>query len=105
ARAFGVKTGMSAFEAEQLCPYIIGLQAHYERYKSISQEIQTLLSDFAMDVEKYSMDEYFLDINFLKGASRKKITAYGREIQNLLHHEIGLICSVGISYSKTYAKL
>lgn len=105
ARAFGIKTGMSAYEAEQLCPYLIGLQANYEKYKGVSREIEAVLNEFAMDVEKYSMDEYFLDINFMKDRSRSEIQAYGQRLQNLLYNETGLVCSIGISFSKTYSKL
>ncbi|GAA5521145.1 DNA polymerase IV [Aliifodinibius salicampi] len=105
ARAFGVKTGMSAYEAEQLCPYLIGLQAHYEKYKGVSREIEAVLNDFAMDVEKYSMDEYFLDLNFMKDKDRTEIKEYGEQLQEVLYRETGLVCSVGISYSKTYSKL
>ncbi len=104
-RAFGIKTGMSAYEAEKICPYIIGLQAHYEKYKGISYQIEHVLNSFAMDVEKYSMDEYFLDINFLKGEPRRKIEAYCSELQNLIFQETGLVCSLGVSFSKTYSKL
>lgn len=105
ARAFGVKTGISAFEAEQLCPWAIGLQADYEKYSSISKLIEKTLKDFAPTVEKYSMDEYFLDINFLKGSSREEIRRYGEALRNLIYQEVDLVCSTGISYSKTYAKL
>lgn len=105
ARAYGIKTGMSAFEAEQICPYIIGLQAHYEKYKGISRQIQHVLHSFAMDVEKYSMDEYFLDINFLKDKPRTDIENYCKELQKLLYEDTGLVCSIGVSISKTYAKL
>lgn len=105
ARAFGVKTGMSAYEAEKLCPYIIGLQAHYEKYKGISFEIEEVLNQFAMDVEKYSMDEYFLDINFLKDKSREEIKNYCQELQDLIYNEVGLVCSIGVGTSKTYSKL
>jgi DNA polymerase-4 len=105
ARAFGIKTGMAAFEAEQLCPYLIGLQAHYEKYKGISRQIQQVLSQFAMDVEKYSMDEYFLDINFLKNKPLSAIRNYCFELQETIRNEIGLACSIGVSNSKTYAKL
>lgn len=105
ARAFGVKTGMSAYEAEKLCPYLIGLQAHYEKYKGISYEIEEVLHSFAMDVEKYSMDEYFLDINFLKDKPRVAIEEYCTELRDLIYNEIGLVCSIGVSTSKTYSKL
>lgn len=105
ARTLGVRTGMSAFEAERLCPYIIGLQAHYEKYKGISREIETVLKDFACDVEKYSMDEYFLDITFLKDKSYGAIRNYGHTLARHIADETNLRCSIGISYSKTYAKL
>jgi len=105
ARALGIKTAMSAYEAEQICPYIIGLQADYEKYKGISALIEDVLNDFAPTVEKYSMDEYFLDINFLKYKSRQEIIRYGKALRNLIYKEIGLVCSIGISYSKTYSKL
>jgi DNA polymerase-4 len=105
ARALGIKTAMSAYEAEQICPYIIGLQADYEKYKGISALIQDVLNDFAPTVEKYSMDEYFLDINFLKDEPRKEIIRYGTALRNLIYKEVGLVCSIGISYSKTYSKL
>src|SRR5699024_2050886 len=105
ARALSVKTAMSAYEAEQKCPYIIGLQADYEKYKGISGLIEDLLHDFAPTVEKYSMDEYFLDINFLGDKSRPEIERYGKALRNLIYREVGLVCSIGISYSKTYCKL
>ncbi len=105
ARALGIKTAMSAYEAEQICPYVIGLQADYEKYKGISGLIEDVLRDFAPTVEKYSMDEYFLDINFLKNKSRQEIEQYGKDLRNLIYQEIGLVCSIGISYSKTYSKL
>lgn len=105
ARAFGIKTGMSAYEAEQLCPYLIGLQADYEKYKGVSALIEDVLHDFAPTVEKYSMDEYFLDINFLKDKPREEIRRYGADLRNLIYREIGLVCSIGISFSKTYSKL
>jgi len=105
ARALGIKTAMSAYEAEQICPYIIGLQADYEKYKGISVLIEDVLEEFAPTVEKYSMDEYFLDVNFLKNKSRQEIEQYGADLRNLIYREIGLVCSIGISYSKTYSKL
>jgi DNA polymerase-4 len=105
ARAFGVKTGMSAFEAEQICPYLIGLQAHYEKYKAISKLLNELLQGFAMTVEKYSMDEFFLDINHLKHKSDKELLDYCRKLRYLIHKEIGLVGSIGVANSKTYSKL
>lgn len=105
ARMFGVRTGMSAFEAEQLCPYLISLQADYEKYRGMSYLVEEILHDFAADVEKYSMDEYFIDLNFLKDDSRAHIRDYCRALKQRLYQELHLVCSVGVARSKTYAKL
>src|SRR5699024_810862 len=105
ARAYGIKTGMSAYEAEQLCPWAIGLQAHYEKYKGISQLLEGLLDDFTMTVEKYSMDEFFLDINHLKHKSDQWLLSYCQQLRYLIHKEIGLVVSIGLANSKTYSKL
>lgn len=105
ARALGIETAMSAYEAEQICPYIIGLQADYEKYKGVSALIEDVLNDFAPTVEKYSMDEYFLDINFLQRKPRSEIERFGKALRNLIYKEVGLVSSIGISFSKTYSKL
>jgi len=105
ARAFGIKTGMSAFEAQQICPYVVFMQVHYEKYQAISRQLKTILDNYAMDVEKYSMDEYFLDVTFLLKQRRKEVEQFGIRLKNEVYRKTGLICSVGIAYSKTYAKL
>lgn len=105
ARKLGIKTAMSAFEAQQICPYIVMLQVHYDKYQAISREINAILTTYAPDTESYSMDEYFLDISFLLKRSPQEITYFGNRLKNEIYHKTGLVCSVGIAYSKTYAKL
>ncbi len=105
ARILGIKTAMSAFEAEQICPYLIGLQADYEKYRGMSCLVEEILAEFAMDVEKYSMDEYFIDVNFMVDARREEIRRYCMDLKRRLYEELHLVCSIGIARSKTYAKL
>jgi len=105
ARQLGIKTAMSAFEAHQICPYLVFLQIDYDKYKGISRQLQTILEDFAPDVEKYSMDEYFLDVTFLQRRTRPAITEYVSRLKRAIYDELGLVCSVGVARSKTYSKL
>jgi DNA polymerase-4 len=105
ARALGIKTAMSAFEASQLCPYLVFMQIDYDKYKAISRQLKAILDTFSTDVEKYSMDEYFMDITFLKGKPRSHLEAFSRKLKQQIHRELGLVCSVGIATSKTYSKL
>ncbi|MDX1672850.1 MAG: DNA polymerase IV [Balneolaceae bacterium] len=105
ARKFGVKTGMSAFEADRLCPFLLMLKVDYRKYQGISRQLRRILDDYAPEVEKYSMDEYFLDISFLLDAERGELRSFGHRLKNEIYQHTGLVCSIGISYSKTYAKL
>ncbi|HEX6981327.1 MAG TPA: DNA polymerase IV [Balneolaceae bacterium] len=105
ARKWGVKTGMSALEAYKLCPYIVFKQVDYEKYRAFSKRIKKVLDTFSPDVEAYSMDEYFLDISWKRENSYEQLVEFGRAIKEALLEETGLKCSIGISTSKTYAKL
>lgn len=105
ARKLGIKTAMSAFEATQICPYIVFMQVHYEKYQAISKEIRSILDNYSPDVESYSMDEFFLDITYMLKRPRREIEAMAMRIKNEVYASTTLLCSVGVSYSKTYSKL
>ncbi len=105
ARAFGVKTGMSAFEADQLCPEIIFFQVNYQKYKLISRDLDEVLQNFAPDVEPYSLDEYFLDITHMLEYPEETIADFCKSLKRAIWNKVRLKCSVGVSYSKVYAKL
>ncbi|MFH5883821.1 Y-family DNA polymerase [Halalkalibaculum sp. DA3122] len=105
ARAWGVKTGMSALEACKLCPYVVFKQVDYEKYRAYSKRIKAVLDTFSPDVEAYSMDEFFMDITWKRRESREELMEFGRAIKEAIHEDTHLRCSLGISTSKTYAKL
>lgn len=105
ARAFGIKTGMSAFEAYRLCPYVCMLQVDYDAYTAISKQVHFIFKEFAPIVERYSMDEYFMEVDFLKEKSRKEINYFAQRLQQRIFDVTGLVGAVGVARSKTYAKL
>lgn|SRR5690625_163951 len=59
ARSFGIKTGMSAYEAWQLCPHVCMLQVDYDSYTAISKQVHFIFKEFAPVMERYSMDDTF----------------------------------------------
>lgn len=105
ARSFGIKTGMSAYEAWQLCPHVCMLQVDYDSYTAISKQVHFIFKEFAPVVERYSMDEYFMEVDFLKDRSRKEIDEFARRLQDRIYEVTNLVGAVGIARSKTYAKL
>jgi len=105
ARKHGIKTGMSAFEAYQLCPYVIMRQVDYDRYRAVSKQVTHIMDTYSHEVERYSMDEFFLNLTPLRDAGRGDIYACAKQLQRDIYETTGLVGSLGISYSKTYAKL
>ncbi|WP_298272324.1 DNA polymerase IV [Geobacter sp.] len=104
ARAFGVRTGMTVWQARQKCPRIILVTGNNRRYTSISARIVEMMRQFTPQVEVFSIDEAFLDVT-------GSLTLYSgaERIASLLkagiRHHLGLTCSIGIAPNKLLAKL
>jgi DNA polymerase-4 len=103
ARAFGIKTGMRLYEAKRLCPNLIQVPAHPERYVQVSQAIMQALATLTPDMEVFSIDEAFLDVTRcqLLFGTPDKIALMAKE---KVFHASGLLCSIGVSGDKTTAK-
>ncbi|MDH3998384.1 MAG: DNA polymerase IV [Desulfuromonadales bacterium] len=104
ARAFGVKTGMTHYEALQCCPQLRLVSANNRLYTDISTRIMALLRDYTPLVEVSSVDEAFLD---LTGSLRLFGSAerIGYLIKSRIKFRFGITCSVGIAPNKLLAKL
>lgn len=62
AKRFGVKSGMSVWEARELCPTIILVEADYDRYLECSQRFYRTLERYNSRIEIFSIDEAFLEL-------------------------------------------
>lgn len=105
ARSFGIKTGMSALEAFKLCPYVCMLQVDYTTYTAISKQVHHIFKKYSHQVERYSMDEYFMNITFLKDKGEKELQKFCQNLQNEIYNTTNLYGAIGVARSKTYAKL
>lgn len=104
ARRFGVRSGMSVWQARQLCPKGIYVQGQYEQYNKHSQAFFSVLKDFSPYVEPISLDEGFVS---LQGAELlyKDFTQTAFKIQERIKKEVGLSCSLGLAKTKIVAKV
>jgi DNA polymerase V len=68
----------------------------------MSQRVMTTLSQFAPEVEVYSIDEAFLD---LTGFQHKDLTEYGQQIRDRVLQWTKITVSIGIAPTKTLAKV
>ncbi len=104
ARKYGVHSAMNIKEAYRLCPNGIFMHPNFDKYKSVSIQLNEIWNTYASASERISLDEAYLDVTEqavdLEGARR-----IGRLIKQRVLNEVGLTCSVGVAYSKTAAKM
>ncbi len=100
AAAKGVRAGQAIWEARQLCPGLIVVPPRYEQYVKFSAMAREIYSRFTDRIEPFGMDECWLE---LQGSGDGVATA--EKIRRTVRDELGLTVSVGVSFSKVFAKL
>ena len=104
AREYGVKTGMTLYEAQQKCPQLLLVKANNRLYTDISRQIMLIFQDYTPLVEVSSVDEAFLDVSgSLHYFGSIERIAY--LIKSRIKARFGMTCSVGIAPNKLLAKL
>ncbi len=103
AKRCGVKTGMVLWQARQLCPELVILKPHYEKYEAVSHAARSLYAQFTDRQEPFGLDESWLDITGCYAWKDGYLAA--QEIRRRMKAELGLTVSVGVSWNKAFAKL
>ncbi len=103
-KKYGIKTGQPLYEAISLCPDILIYPPNFDLYISCSEAMLSIISEYSSKVERYSVDECFLDYvgsEKLFGNSIK----VGNEIRKRIEKELGFTVNVGIGDNKLLAKM
>lgn len=106
ARALGVDTAMSVYQAKKICPDLISIPCYGPKYEAIMEHLMGALREFAPEdcIEQYSIDEMFLDLSqVVRNFSDVYDIAAG--IKSRIKDLENLTVSLGCSYNKTYAKM
>lgn len=104
AKAMGVITGQPNWEALRSCPNLIIVPPHYDLYLRYSRDVRKIYHRFSENVEPFGMDECWIDLGYLKNGFQKGHQIAER-IKELIQNEIGITASIGVSFTKTFAKL
>lgn len=105
AKALGIRRPMRLSDAKKECPSLIALESDYELYTLFSARLFSILRRFTPLVEEYSMDEAFGELSGLRRIFRKDYPEIAADIQTAVRKELGIGVSVGLSVSKTLAKI
>ena len=103
-KALKIPMGAPGFKHEALIRKHGGalLSSNYALYGDMSARVMNVLAKFSPDVEVYSIDEAFLGLN---GFRIRDLEAYGKKIRKTTTKWTGIPVSVGISKTKTLAKI
>ncbi len=105
AKALGVKRGMTLSEVRRVCPEAIILPSDYETYSLFSERMYAIVRRYTPAVEEYSIDECFADLTGLRRGLRMSYPQIAAKIKAQLDHELGMTFSIGVSATKTLAKI
>ncbi|WP_338873673.1 DNA polymerase IV [Spirosoma sp. SC4-14] len=106
AKQRGIKTGMRLDQAILLCPELVPVETHPNRYREYHTKIIAVLRSFSDNVVPKSIDEAVLDLTNYQ-LVYKDIQQVARNIKQAIREKVGdyLQCSIGIAPNVFLAKL
>ncbi len=104
AKKYGVKTASAIWQAKQVCPQLVTVEPHYDRYMEFSRRASDIYYEYTDMVEPFGIDECWLDVSgcqLLFGGGEN----IAHDINTRIKKELGITVSIGVSYNKCFAKL
>ena len=104
AKRFGVMTGESIRSALGKCPSLLVFPPDYDLYMASSDALHEILSRYSDRVERYSVDESWLDYTG-SAVSKDEAARAALEIKDTIKRELGFTVNVGVGPNKLLAKM
>lgn len=101
AKELGIKTGESIFSAMQKCRDLKVYPPDYDWYVKCSNSMVELLNEYSPKIQRYSIDECFMDCTHFKDNYKRMAV----KIKMRISDELGFNCNIGISTNKLLAKM
>ena len=103
AKECGIKTADTIYQARIKCPNIKIFPSNFKIYREYSDKLYNLLLQYTDKIERYSIDECFLDMTeyLMKDTLLNKAI----EINKKVKEELGFTVNVGVANNKLLAKM
>ena len=104
AKGLGLRRGNPYFQVKEICDRhgVEVLSGNHRLYGDMSARVMATIASVAGDVEVYSVDECFIDFNFVKADDAVEA---GHELVRRVRRDTGIPTSLGIASTRTLAKL
>ena len=104
AKKYGITTGEPLAQALKKCPELMIVPSHFHVYRDFSQKLLRLLEEYTPDIEKFSIDEAFLDMTSTIHLFGEPVETADR-IRERIKQELQFTVNIGISSNKLLAKM
>jgi DNA polymerase-4 len=104
AKKAGIITGESLFTARKKCANLIVVAPDFKLYESCSTAMREIFNDYTPYVEKFSIDECFLDMTSYN-TSKEAALKLAQDIKDRIKSELGFTVNIGISDVKLLSKM
>lgn len=103
AKACGIVTGETLHQARLKCPNLEVFPPIFNVYKEYSNSLFKLLLEYTNKIERFSIDECFLDMTeFLLN---RDLLDIANEISKRVKNELGFTVNIGVAHNKLLAKM
>lgn len=102
AKKYKINTGETLYSAREKCPNLVIVPPRYKLYIKASNAMINLLKEYSPLVQRYSIDEAFIDYSHNKNKNYREV-AY--EIKERIKKELGFTVNIGIGPNKLLAKM
>lgn len=103
AKKKGVTTGETLYQARLKCPNLQVFKREYKSYLKHSNDLYKILLEYTDKIERFSIDECFLDMTGYLIGDTLINKAY--EINKRVKNELGFTVNVGVAHNKLLAKM
>lgn len=104
ARKFGLHSAMPTKTALRLCPHLVLVPIHFDKYREVSRQIRAIFYQYTSLVQPLSLDEAYLDVTDCP-AQEGSATKIASEIREKIWQQTSLTASAGIAPNKFLAKV
>ena len=104
ARKFGLRSAMSMTQAKKLCPHVVVIEPHFQKYRDVSAQIHQIFKKYTPIIEPLSLDEAYLDVTD-NLQDIPSATEVAMRIQAEIFQVTGLTASAGVAPNKFLAKV
>lgn len=104
AKKYKITTGEPVVDALRKCPDLVLVKPHHALYSEQSAAFMSILQQYSDCIEKFSVDEAFVDMTGTRRLFGAPVEAANR-IREQVYRELGFTVNVGVSSNKLLAKM